>query len=394
MRNNIIVVSVAALVILSSVLFVRSGSIVQAVTVENGSACSLGIFCKFIDMARMVAAVGSTISSETELILRLGQTNRTNTTNTANTTRTTSTAGSSRTSETTVTDIGDAPPAYTATPHAATSGASGVGSYVPVYIQAETRYPFLNAAAKNSGNTTRPVVTCSGPFTDTPGDTRASYTRYNCKTTNYTMKAKDLNQVTRTITSSYSNSDILPLKRNTTQTSTFNYGGWYDGLFQGHKEGLLISTNICHYPVSINNAKIMYNEAKRRGVTDDYLLSEKSWYVDWNQGSGISGVISTWINAKPFVTDGLVDSSPSWGICLDADYVSNYPAYINNWTAFVNKYGAGSYTGKITSAPLTVLKFGETLCTGATRSKTCVVPYDPDPASVLPSNASRGNLYH
>ena len=120
----------------------------------------------------------------------------------------------------------------------------------------------------------------------------------------------------------------------------------------------------CHNPISLVKAQKWVALLATRGIDAKMLMGSSSQYVDW---AGMEPQIP-FLNRMGYMGDGATKNNypnmpgqmnsypaPKWGYCLDANYVSNYPAYIQNFIGFVNSH----------PYPQRVLLFGQCEAVGA-----------------------------
>lgn len=119
--------------------------------------------------------------------------------------------------------------------------------------------------------------------------------------------------------------------------------------------GDLPVTVVCRNPVSLARAQVFNNILTAHGINADQIINNSTRYVALN----INALSDAIDNRLGFMSDGSPYVSsfpmhlypvPTWGYCLDAGYVSNYPTYMRNFTAFVNSHS---------NPPSRIVQFGE-----------------------------------
>ena len=106
-------------------------------------------------------------------------------------------------------------------------------------------------------------------------------------------------------------------------------------------------------PISITLANQLKQILSAHGIDASYITATSSEYVDWT--GKIGGQLNDAVSAKiGYGRDIYTMPYPGWGYCLDAGYVSNYPAYVNNFKAYKSDFTVPPF-GQLHDGTMTLL---------------------------------------
>ena len=93
---------------------------------------------------------------------------------------------------------------------------------------------------------------------------------------------------------------------------------------------------ICRYPVTDNFARALQSVLQARGVNADFLTSDSNLYVAWDDR------ILNYFSYQQQVKNGFANNNTQFprsmiARCLDAGYVSNYPAWASHFTSTTSR---------------------------------------------------------